>query len=165
MFGNLPPHPAAGEAVKRAVDSNRYSGMTHSAGIMEVRECVAQQLSKYPSKHKLKAEVSECHIHCKSNPVGPPCFCQRSSRQSYGAAGLVKSPLLPSPPPLPTPQDIFMTCGTHGALETSFRVLCEPGRSILLSSPCYTIYRCLASALQITPKHYTLLVRGALKPL
>ena len=61
MFGNLSPHPAAGEAIKRAVDSNRYNGMALSAGIMEVRESVAQYLSKYPSKHKLKADVGHNH--------------------------------------------------------------------------------------------------------
>lgn len=77
---------------------------------------------------------------------------------------------LPSSPPLSSSlwsephhhhhhQDIFMTCGTHGALEISFRVLCEPGRSLLLPSPCYTMYKCLSKALQVTPKHYRLLVR------
>lgn len=54
-----------------------------------------------------------------------------------------------------------MTCGTHGALEISFRVLCEPGRSILLPKPCYTIYKCLADALGILPKYYKLLVSRA----
>ncbi len=51
-----------------------------------------------------------------------------------------------------------MTCGTHGALEMSFRVLCEPENSILLPKPCYTIYNCLASATSILPKFYSLLV-------
>ena len=58
MFGNLPPHPVVGEALKKAVESQQYNGMAHSAGIPAVRESVAAYLSKYPSKHSLSADVS-----------------------------------------------------------------------------------------------------------
>ena len=59
IFGNLLPHPAVTEALQRAVESQRYNGMAHSAGVPEVRESVARQLSRYPSKHPLSAEVSK----------------------------------------------------------------------------------------------------------
>lgn len=72
VFGNLPPHPAVGEALKNAVDSNRYHGMPHSAGILEVRESLAQQLSKYPTKYPLKADVRKVvcvQAHSNSGPL------------------------------------------------------------------------------------------------
>jgi aspartate/methionine/tyrosine aminotransferase len=119
--------------------------MVHSAGIEEARESVAQYLSKYPSKHKLMADVS--------------CVDSLWLNQLFKYSSLPLFLLFLPPSSLRLSQDIFMTCGTHGALEMCFRVLCEPGTSILLSSPCYTIYRCLASALKITAKHYKLLVR------
>lgn len=62
VFGNLAPHPAVNEALKAAVDSNRFNGMAHTMGVLEVRESVARQLSRYPTKHPLTADVS------------PPCI-------------------------------------------------------------------------------------------
>ena len=56
-----------------------------------------------------------------------------------------------------------MTCGSHGALEISFRVLCDPGRSILISSPGYTMYNTLASGLDLVVKTYKLLVKSKKK--
>lgn len=58
VFGNLPPHPAVNSALKQAVDSNLFNGMTHSAGALETRQCVARQLSKYPSTHSITTDVS-----------------------------------------------------------------------------------------------------------
>ena len=57
----MPPHPTTNEALKRAVDTNQFNGMCHSAGLPEARQSVARQLSKYPSKYPLTADVSrEC---------------------------------------------------------------------------------------------------------
>ncbi len=63
IFGNLPPPPAVTEALMKAVASQRYHGMAHSAGVPEVRESVAKQLSKYPSKHSISADVSNIIIY------------------------------------------------------------------------------------------------------
>ena len=46
VFGNLPPHPAAIEGVKLALESGRYNGYGHSSGIPHVREAVAKEFSR-----------------------------------------------------------------------------------------------------------------------
>ncbi len=58
IFGNLPPHPALGEALKDAVDGNKYNGMAHSSGVVETRQSIAEELSKYPSPYPLSKDVS-----------------------------------------------------------------------------------------------------------
>ena len=35
VFGNLPPHPAITEALKKAVDTGKYNGYGHSKGMKE----------------------------------------------------------------------------------------------------------------------------------
>ena len=57
-----------------------------------------------------------------------------------------------------TLQDVVMTVGTTGALDTSMATLCNPGQCILLPKPCYTIYKCLADTRGIELKYYKLLV-------
>ena len=51
-----------------------------------------------------------------------------------------------------------MAPGTSGVLEMIFAALCDPGRSILMPSPHFTIYGCLAGALDINLNTYKLLV-------
>ena len=58
VFGNLPPHPAVCEALKAAVETNGFNGLAYSSGVPEARQCIAEQLSKYPSNHPLAADVS-----------------------------------------------------------------------------------------------------------
>ena len=51
-----------------------------------------------------------------------------------------------------------MAPGTSGVLELIFGTLCEPGKSILIPRPHFTIYGCLAGALDITLNSYKLMV-------
>ena len=51
-----------------------------------------------------------------------------------------------------------MTPGTSGALEIAMGTLCEHGKTILLPKPGFSLFRCLASSLEIRQKFYTLLV-------
>ena len=46
IFGNLPPHPAVIEGVKRALESGKYHGYGHSSGLPEVRAAVAKEFSR-----------------------------------------------------------------------------------------------------------------------
>lgn len=55
-------------------------------------------------------------------------------------------------------QDVIMAPGTSGVLEMIFAALCDPGRSILIPRPHFTIYGCLAGALDIKLGSYKLLV-------
>ena len=57
VFGNLDPHPAVKEAVKKALDTIHLAKMAHSAGIPEVRGVIAKHLCKYPTKYPLKDDV------------------------------------------------------------------------------------------------------------
>ena len=51
-----------------------------------------------------------------------------------------------------------MAPGTSGVLELIFGTLCEPGKSILIPRPHFTIYGCLAGALDIRLNSYKLMV-------
>ncbi len=55
-----------------------------------------------------------------------------------------------------------MGTGCAGALELCFSVLCEAGSNMIVPSPGYSLYNCLAGALQVHLKYYNLLVRGEL---
>ena len=51
-----------------------------------------------------------------------------------------------------------MTPGTSGALEIALETLCERGRTVLLPKPGFTLFKCLASNLELKQNFYTLLV-------
>ena len=57
VFGNLPPHPSAFEAVQKAAASGRYNGYAHSSGLPEARAAVAEEYST--TQHPLTAEVGQ----------------------------------------------------------------------------------------------------------
>ena len=61
-----------------------------------------------------------------------------------------------------TLQDVILAPGTSGVLEIIFGTMCEPGQSILIPKPRFTIYGCLAGALDIKLNSYKLLVREKL---
>ena len=54
-----------------------------------------------------------------------------------------------------------MTPGTAGALEMAMSTLCERGKTILLPKPGFSLFKCLASSLEIKQNFYTLLVWAA----
>ena len=56
-------------------------------------------------------------------------------------------------------QDVILAPGTSGVLEIIFGTVCEPGQTILIPRPHFTIYGCLAGALDIKLNNYKLLVR------
>jgi tyrosine aminotransferase len=56
-------------------------------------------------------------------------------------------------------QDVILAPGTSGVLEIIFGTVCEPGQTILIPRPHFTIYGCLAGALDIKLNSYKLLVR------
>ena len=62
VFGNLPPHPAVIEGVKRALESGKYNGYGHSSGLPEAREAVAKEFNR--PRAPLTSEVS---TKCKLN--------------------------------------------------------------------------------------------------
>ena len=41
VFGNLPPDPIGGEAIKRAIDEGKYNGYGHSRGKYYKQHCLA----------------------------------------------------------------------------------------------------------------------------
>ena len=51
-----------------------------------------------------------------------------------------------------------MTHSGSGALLLCLEVLCEPGSSILIPAPGYSIYKCQAQARGVAIKAYKLLV-------
>ena len=58
-------------------------------------------------------------------------------------------------------QDVILAPGTSGVLEIIFGTVCElhVGQTILIPRPHFTIYGCLAGALDIKLNSYKLLVR------
>lgn len=60
VFGNLPPHPAVGEALQEAIASGRYNGYDHSSGVEETRRALAEHLSRYSDKNRLSYDVRLC---------------------------------------------------------------------------------------------------------
>lgn len=54
---------------------------------------------------------------------------------------------------------MILAPGTSGVLEIIFGTVCEPGQTILIPRPHFTIYGCLAGALDIKLNRYKLLVR------
>ncbi len=59
VFGNLPTHPAVTEAMRTVSASGAYCGMTLSTGLPETKQCVAEQLSKYPGTPPVTPRVRE----------------------------------------------------------------------------------------------------------
>ena len=55
-------------------------------------------------------------------------------------------------------QDVVMTHSASGALLLSLEVLCEPGSSILVPSPGFSLYKCHAHARGVSIKTYKLQV-------
>lgn len=51
-----------------------------------------------------------------------------------------------------------MAPGTSGVLEIIFAAMCDPGKKIVIPRPHFTIYGCLAGALDIQLNSYKLLV-------
>lgn len=63
MFGNLPPHPAVGKALQDAIDSGKYNGYDHSAGMETARRALAEYFSSYDEGNgtELAFDVSKDH--------------------------------------------------------------------------------------------------------
>lgn len=57
VFGNLPPHPAVKEAVKKVLEEGKYNGYGHSSGLEVTRRAVAEEHSIPDAP--LTADVSE----------------------------------------------------------------------------------------------------------
>ena len=57
-------------------------------------------------------------------------------------------------------QNVVMTSGCSGALEMSITALSEPGQNILIPSPGFGLYTCLAGARGLDCRLYRLVVSG-----
>ena len=55
-----------------------------------------------------------------------------------------------------------MVPGTAGALDITLATVCERGKTVLLPKPGFSLFKCLASCLELNMKYYTLLVSSNL---
>ncbi len=54
-------------------------------------------------------------------------------------------------------QDVVMTSSCSGAMDITTTVLCNPGQSLLLPTPCFGLWQTLAVARGVVVKYYNLL--------
>lgn len=55
-------------------------------------------------------------------------------------------------------QNVIMTAACSGALEMSLTVLANPGKNVLMPSPGFGVYKCLAESRGVKMKTYRLVV-------
>ena len=55
-------------------------------------------------------------------------------------------------------QDVVMAAACSGALEMSLTVLANPGQNVLMPSPGFGVYKCLAESRGVQMKTYKLVV-------
>ncbi|MEQ2243846.1 hypothetical protein ILYODFUR_011026 [Ilyodon furcidens] len=107
VFGNLPTDDAVLQALKDAIDSQKYNGYAPSVGYLKSRQAVANFYSS--PEAPLEAE------------------------------------------------DVILTSGCSQAIELAINVFCNPGDSILVPRPGFSLYKTLAVSMGIEVKLYNLL--------
>ncbi|MED6288011.1 hypothetical protein CHARACLAT_022207 [Characodon lateralis] len=107
VFGNLPTDDAVLQALKDAIDSQKYNGYAPSVGYLKSRQAVANFYSS--PEAPLEAE------------------------------------------------DVILTSGCSQAIELAINVFCNPGDSILVPRPGFSLYKTLAVSMGIEVKFYNLL--------
>ena len=61
------------------------------------------------------------------------------------------------PPTTLTPSDVLITSGCSGALSIAIEALCNPGSSLLIPRPGFSLYRTILGRNGIHPRYYNLL--------